>query len=192
MSNSMGDKVLKAFQLAERVHIDQKRKSGEPYITHPVAVAKMLFDNGADRDTICAALLHDSLEDSGEKYPWLEGHILREFGDHVLYMVQALSKDNAITDKLAQQSKYLEQIEQAFEVDINIFFIKIADQLHNISTISALASERKERWITELKHEYLPLFSEYYHRVPLPYRNLHQQMMQDIQNLIESHEESSK
>lgn len=191
MSTVLGDSVQEAYKLAEKLHKGQRRKSGEPYITHPVAVAKLLFDMGADRDIVCAALLHDVLED-GVKAPAIEDRIHREFGDQVLYLVQALSKDSTIHDKVARQDVYLKQIEDAFDVDIFVFFIKVADLLHNMSTIVALDPERKKQWVEELKLQYLPLLSEYFHRIPLHYREMYHKMMDTIQAIIDSYDAGEK
>ena len=189
MQGSLGDKVYEAYKLACLVHEGQKRQSGEPYVSHPVIVAKMLFDMGADTDTICAALLHDVLEEN-DRFPGLESRIHREFGDLVLYMVRSLSKDEAIENKKEQQSQYLEQIRRAFEVDISVFFIKTADILHNMSTIVSLSPERKTQWVKELQYQYLPLFSEYYHRIPMPYHGLYYKLVGEIQKLIDSDEQA--
>ena len=188
MSTVLGDSVQEAYTLAKQLHKGQRRESGELYITHPVAVAKLLFDMGADRDIVCAALLHDVLEDGATKAPAIDDRIHCAFEDHVLYLVQALSKDSTIHDKVARQDVYLKQIKDAFDVDIFVFFIKVADLLHNMSTIVALDPERKKQWIKELKYQYLPLFSTYFHRIPLHYREMYHKMMDTIQTTIDSYD----
>lgn len=190
METVLGDKVRRAFALAEEVHRPQKRKSGEPYIIHPVAVAYILFKMGADQDVICAALLHDTIEEAKEAngQERIDNKIYAEFGDQVLYLVQAVSKDGKILDKDKQQEAYFLQIQNAFEVDIFVFFIKVADLLHNLSTIFALSPERKARWIHELKYQYLPIFSEYFHRIPFHYHDMYHQMLNSIQELIDSND----
>ncbi len=187
MQNALGEKIVQAYLLAADVHKGQKRKTGEPYVTHPVEVARLLFDMGADQDVICAALLHDALEDNTDAEK-IRNQIYTEFGDQVLFLVQAVSKDGEIADKIEQQSAYMQQIEQAFEVDIFVFFIKVADLLHNMSTISALSTKRKEQWIKELKYIYLPLFAEYYHRITLPHRDMYHHMITAIEKVIEDHD----
>ena len=187
MQAELDDGVLEAYLLAAKVHERHRRRSGEPYITHPVAVAEMLFGVGADRDVVLAALLHDAVEDSDDARA-LENEIYERFGDHVLYLVDAVSKDGRITDKTAQQHAYFEQIRQAFEVDIFVFFIKVADLIHNMSTITSLSPERKAAWIRELQYEYLPLFSEFYHRIPLHYRSMYHQLLDVIQAVIDAHD----
>ncbi len=192
MEHVLGKKVHDAYLFAEKIHRGEKRKSGEPYITHPVAVAKMLFDVGADIDVICAALLHDTLEDSDGQREEIANAIYAKFGDQVLYLVQAVSKDNAITDKVVQQEAYIEQIQRAFDSDIFAFFIKIADLIHNMSTIESLPKQRKQRWIEELRIQYLPLFSEYFHRIPLAHRTIFNRMMERIEKILSSYENDSR
>lgn len=193
MENSLGPSVVAAYKMAERIHRGEKRKSGEPYITHPVAVAKILFEAGADADVICAALLHDALEDSGNEEE-LANEIYTTFGDQVLYLVQAVSKDSRITDKTKQQAAYMEQIERAFKIDIFAFFIKIADLLHNMNTIASLPEERRQLWIHELKFQYIPLFSAYFHRIPIAHRSIFRSMMETVERTVyesDSHQPKS-
>jgi (p)ppGpp synthase/HD superfamily hydrolase len=186
MQKRLGDKTRDAYLLAANVHAGQKRESGEEYITHPLAVAGLLFSSGADGDVVCAALLHDVLEE-GLDPEQIENDIHATFGDHMVYLVRAVSKDLRIDDGADRQEAYMEQITHAFELDISVFFIKIADLIHNLSTIMSLAPERKERWVRQLKYEYLPLFSDFYHRVPLAHREMYHRLLDAIQVLIDSH-----
>ncbi|MBI1812300.1 bifunctional (p)ppGpp synthetase/guanosine-3',5'-bis(diphosphate) 3'-pyrophosphohydrolase [Candidatus Peregrinibacteria bacterium] len=189
MANALGPKVREAYALANKVHAGEKRRSGEPYITHPVAVARMLFEAGADADIVCAALLHDTLEGNGASEQ-IRAEIYRKFGGQVLYLVEALSKDIRLEDKIEQQAVYIEQIQRALQVDIFVFFIKIADITHNMSTIHGLRRKRKLQWLHELRGQYLPLFSEYLHRIPLAHRALYHQMMDQIERLLTAHDGS--
>ncbi|MEQ1849860.1 MAG: HD domain-containing protein [Candidatus Peribacteraceae bacterium] len=175
-----GEKVIDAYKFAAHAHKDEKRGSGEPYITHPVAVAKLLFGAGADIDVIIAALLHDTLE-SNESEQHIVDQIYALFGDQVLYLVQAVSKDCKITDKKVQQDEYMNQIERSFGVDISVFTIKIADLIHNLSTIDGLPIERKKRWIHELHTQYFPVFTGYFHRVPLGQQQLFMNLMDALE-----------
>jgi GTP diphosphokinase / guanosine-3',5'-bis(diphosphate) 3'-diphosphatase len=184
MQQVLGPKVGAAYRLADELHKDEKRKSGEPYIIHPLAVATMLFDAGADTDVICAALLHDVLEDR-ENTQEIANRIYGDFGDHVLYLVEAVSKDPAILDKIEQQHAYVDQIQRAFEADIFAFFI------NNMSTISALPAKRKAQWILELRTQYIPLFSEYFHRIPLAHRDVFRSMMEQIESIVARYENDS-
>lgn len=175
-----GAKILEAYAFALDAHKHEKRGSGEPYITHPVAVAKLLFDAGADIDVIVAALLHDTLEthDGGQH---VSDQIFAMFGDQVLYLVQAVSKDGEITDKAIQQQEYMKQMERSFSIDISVFMIKIADLIHNLSTIGGLPMERKSRWVHELYTQYFPTFTSFFHRVPLGQRELFMSLMDTLE-----------
>lgn len=190
MQNRFGDKVHDAYDLAAAVHEGQKRKSGEPYITHPLAVAELLFSIGADQDVIYAALLHDALEE-GENRMQIEHDIHSRFGDHVLYLVHAVSKDGRITDSLEKQSAYMEQITHALELDIFVFFIKVADLIHNMSTISALHPNMQAQWIRELKYDYMPLFAEFYHRIPTHYRDMYHHLLDAVQAVIDAYDKQA-
>lgn len=188
-----GSRIRDAYLLAARVHRDRRRSSGEPYITHPVSVARILFDAGADEDILCAALLHDTLEEFTDPQAREEiaDQIYAHFGDQVLFLVEAVSKNTMIQNKARQQTMHVAQIEQAFAVDIFAFFIKIADLLHNLSTIDSLPRKRREQWIHELKYQYLPLFSTYFHRIPLAYRDIYSHLVASVEKLTGSLENAS-
>ena len=187
MAEEHGEKVNTAFAIADEVHKDQKRKSGEPYITHPIEVAYILHKIGADSEVVCAALLHDALEDANN-IAEVEEAIYKSCGDKVLFLVQAVTKDQNIEDKTEQQAVYFDQIQQAFALDIDVFFIKVADILHNMSTIISLDPERKARWIRELKYDYLPLFSEYFHRIPIVHHSQYHALIDMVQEMIDQHD----
>lgn len=161
--------IERAYRIAQKAHQGQRRKSGEEYIIHPLSVAHILLQIGASEYLICAGLLHDTLED-GEDKPALEEEIYRFFGEHMLFLVYALSKNEGIINKQEQQKKYLQQIERALQRDICIFFLKMADLLHNMKTISHLSPKKQEKWIHELQYGYLPLFSQYASSVPPHFR----------------------
>ncbi len=191
MQSVLGDKIVRAYQLAEQAHKGQKRKTGDDYIVHPIAVARMLFEIGADEDVICAAFLHDAVEDADHPEAIRE-HIYREFGDQVLYLVEAVSKDAGIADKIEQQQAYMEQMRRAFEVDIFAFFIKVCDLLDNMKSITALSQERKDRWIKELKYQYMPLFAEFFPRIPLVHQEMYSRMIDAVESTIGSIETASR
>lgn len=186
MEHALGGKITDAYRYAAKIHKGQKRKSGESYIMHPVAVAELLFSAGMDRDVVIAALLHDAIED-GEDKELISRHIQNYFGDHVLYLVHAVSKDGKIEDKFQQQEQYLVQIERAFELDVSVFFIKVADIIHNMMTISHLSVDQQSLWMHELLAEYLPLFSSYYHRIPLHEREKYHHLIDRIQSMADNY-----
>lgn len=181
------DHIKKAYELANEVHQGQKRKSGEDYIIHPYEVAKLLTEIGADEDVICAALLHDTVEDSKNRRE-IEKKIFDNFGDSVYFMVEAMSKDQEIVSKDKQHEEYLDQIKKAMEIDFSVFLIKMADLLHNLETLEALPEERKKRWIKELKESYLPFFSDYYHKISFHYHEVYNKLIEKLQELIHKYD----
>ena len=142
---------------AAKMHDGQKRDSGEPYITHPVAVADILLDLGLDCATIAAALLHDCIEDT----PATESEIRERFGDKIAELVMGVTK----LDKITFKSKEEEQAENfrrmffAMAKDIRVILIKLADRLHNMRTIDGISHERQQAMAKETLEIYAPLAS---------------------------------
>jgi GTP pyrophosphokinase len=187
MQRDLGPQVREAYLLAAAVHAGQMRQSGEAFLVHPLAVAELLHVIGADADVVSAALLHDALEDGADAAA-IEAEIFHRLGDHVLYLVHAVSKDGRIPDPVDRFHCYLEQMTEAFQLDIFVFFLKAADLVHNLSTIAALPRARQGRWLRELQSEYLPLFSEFYHRIPFRYRGAYHRLLDRLQELVASHD----
>ncbi|HLV49118.1 MAG TPA: bifunctional GTP diphosphokinase/guanosine-3',5'-bis pyrophosphate 3'-pyrophosphohydrolase [Aliidiomarina sp.] len=148
-------RVERAFQVAFDAHGEQKRASGEPYITHPVAVASMLADMRLDHETLMAALLHDVIEDT----PVTGEDLAEEFGSTVAELVEGVSK----LDKLQFDSKEEAQIENyrkmimAMVQDIRVILIKLADRTHNMRTIEHLRPDKRRRIARETLEIYAPL-----------------------------------
>ncbi|HEY8443767.1 MAG TPA: bifunctional (p)ppGpp synthetase/guanosine-3',5'-bis(diphosphate) 3'-pyrophosphohydrolase [Clostridia bacterium] len=144
-----------ALDFAWQAHEGQKRESGEPYITHPMGVADILIDLGMDIATICAALLHDVLEDTSIT----EENLKKDFGSEICELVKGVTK----LDKIVFKSKEEEQAENfrkmffAMAKDIRVILIKLADRLHNMRTISALPFERQQAIAKETLEIYAPL-----------------------------------
>lgn len=147
--------IQKAYEYAKAKHGDQLRKSGEPYIIHPVQVAYTLAELGLDEDTICAALLHDVLEDTNTSYEDLE----KEFNEEVAYMVDGVTK----LSKLQYASVEEQQVENyrkmflAMGKDIRVILIKLADRLHNMRTLKFLTRDRQIANAKETMELYAPL-----------------------------------
>lgn len=137
-------RIERAFELGKRVHGEQKRKSGEPYFNHPIAVAHMLADMGADADTLIAALLHDTVEDT----PLTIADIDKEFGGSVAMLIEGLTKlssdDVAMSPKLDENIETLRKIFTLMQQDVRIMVIKLVDRLHNMQTIEFLKPERQK------------------------------------------------
>ena len=156
-NSTQADLVIRAWDFAEKMHGDQKRDSGEPYFTHPVAVASILFDLGLDSSTLAAALLHDCVEDTNAT----ESDIENLFGNEVAELVAGVTK----LDKIAFKSKEEEQAENfrrmffAMAKDIRVIIIKLADRLHNMRTISSISHERQMAMARETLEIFAPLAS---------------------------------
>ncbi|NAZ77048.1 RelA/SpoT family protein [Kineococcus sp. T13] len=145
--------VEKAFERAERAHDGQRRKSGDPYITHPVAVATILAELGMTPSTLAAALLHDTVEDTD----YTLGDLRAEFGDEIALLVDGVTKLDKVTYGEAAQSETVRKMIVAMAKDIRVLVIKLADRLHNARTwryVSASSAEKKARETLEI---YAPL-----------------------------------
>ncbi|MCX7721180.1 MAG: bifunctional (p)ppGpp synthetase/guanosine-3',5'-bis(diphosphate) 3'-pyrophosphohydrolase [Dictyoglomus thermophilum] len=149
------ENLKKAFIFAENAHKGQMRKSGEPYITHPVEVAKILMDLGMEETVIIAGLLHDVLEDT--KVPKEE--IEKEFGKDVLSLVEAITKLEKLSfyPTEAYRAQNLRKMFIAMAKDIRVIIIKLADRLHNMQTLQYHDEEKQKRIAKETLEIYAPL-----------------------------------
>ncbi len=143
----------RAYEVAERAHRGQRRKSGDPYITHPVAVATILAELGMTVPTLAAALLHDTVEDTDYSLEALR----KEFGDEVAMLVDGVTKLDKVAYGDAAQAETVRKMVVAMARDIRVLLIKLADRLHNARTwkyVSQSSAERKARETLEI---YAPL-----------------------------------
>ena len=143
----------RAFNAADKAHSGQLRKSGEPYITHPVAVAHILIDLGMDLPTVMAALLHDTVEDTSYSIEYIKG----EFGDEVAALVDGVTKLDKLTYGPNAEAQTLRKMVVAMSRDIRVLVIKLADRLHNARTWEFIAKETAERKARETLDIYAPL-----------------------------------
>jgi len=151
------ERIEKAYKYAEMLHEGQFRKSGEPYICHPLSVAQIVVELELDTDSVCAALLHDTLEDCKEKTS--DEDIKKLFGQTVFDLVDGLTKlpNVHFEDKEEASIENTRKLFLAMNQDIRVIFIKFADRLHNMRTLNA-KSETKQRIIAlETMHLYAPL-----------------------------------
>jgi len=145
--------VERAYQVAERAHSGQARKSGEPYITHPVAVAQILADLGIGAKTIAAALLHDTVEDTEYSLEMLQ----RDFGDEIAMLVDGVTKLDKLKYGESAQAETVRKMVVAMSKDIRVLIIKLADRLHNARTWGFVAPESAQRKAQETLEIYAPL-----------------------------------
>ena len=142
-----------AYLVAERAHRGQLRKSGDPYITHPVAVATILAELGMTPATLAAALLHDTVEDTSYSLDQLR----RDFGPEVAMLVDGVTKLDKVTYGDAAQAETVRKMVVAMSHDIRVLVIKLADRLHNARTWRFVSSESAERKARETLEIYAPL-----------------------------------
>src|SRR5437763_2891430 len=149
------DLIVRAYTLARAAHDGQVRRSGDPYIQHPLAVATILAELGLDDITISAALLHDAVEDTGVT---LE-EVGRDFGSEVAAIVDGVTKLDRVSfdSKEAQQAATMRKMLVAMAKDIRVLLIKLADRLHNMRTIAALRADKQQRIAQETLDVYAPL-----------------------------------
>ena len=147
--------LIKAFEIANKGHKNQKRYSGEPYITHPLSVAIYLSDLSMDIETITSAILHDLIEDTEITYDDLK----KEFGSKVADIVDGVTKLDKINYNSKEEAKAdgIRKMVVAMSKDIRVLILKLADRLHNIQTIDYLDDWKKERIAEETLYVYAPL-----------------------------------
>ena len=148
--------IEKAYKVASEAHEGQKRKSGEPYIIHPLCVAIILADLELDKETIVAGLLHDAVEDTWMTYEEVE----KEFGSEVALLVDGVTKLGQLSysaDKVEVQAENLRKMFLAMAKDIRVILIKLADRLHNMRTLQYMRPERQQEKARETMDIYAPI-----------------------------------
>ena len=148
--------IEKAYKLAVKAHGDQRRKSGEPYIIHPLWVAIILADLEMDKETIAAGMLQDVVEDT----KFTEEDIRREFGDEVALLVDGVTKLGRLSyssDKLEVQAENLRKMFLAMAKDIRVIIIKLADRLHNMRTLQFMTPAKQKEKAKETMDIYAPI-----------------------------------
>ncbi len=178
--------VWRAYQTAGYLHRDQRRRSGEAYITHPIAVAQILADLGMTAPTLAAALLHDTVEDTGYTLDDLRA----EFGEEIASLVDGVTKLDKVTYGDASAAETVRKMVVAMARDIRVLVIKLADRLHNMRTLQWLPAEKQATKARETLEIYAPLA----HRLgmntvkweleDLAFATLHPKMYEEIVRLV--------
>lgn len=168
-------RVREAYRFSDQAHLGQVRKSGEPYISHPIAVAEICADWKLDVQAIMAALLHDVMEDQGIT----KDELIERFGSTVASLVDGLSKLEKIEfqSQIEAQAENFRKMLLAMARDLRVILIKLADRLHNMRTLDAMAANKKRRIAKETMDVYVPIA----HRLGL--NNLYR----ELQDLSFSH-----
>ena len=149
------DIIKKAYELAAKAHKNQKRRSGEPYIMHPVAVAEILFKLGMDNECIVAALLHDVVEDTDYNLDYIKEH----FGDDVALLVDGVTKLGKIplSTREEVQAENIRKMFIAMNKDVRVIIIKLADRLHNMRTLQFMPDYKQREKSLETLEIYAPI-----------------------------------
>jgi len=147
--------VYQAYLFGAQAHEGQYRQTGEPYIYHPISVARILAEMHMDSKSICAAILHDVIEDT----PATKEEVAEKFGDDVAELVDGVSKltEFKFKNKKEQQAINIQKVLMAMAKDIRVILIKLADRLHNMRTLGVMRPEKKRRIAKETLDIYVPL-----------------------------------
>ena len=148
-------KVYNAYLFSAEAHEGQKRLTGEPYIYHPLAVAKIMAEMRMDGQSITAAILHDVIEDT----PTAKEQIIEQFGEEVAELVDGVSKLTNLnfSSRAEAQAENFRKMLLAMVRDIRIIIIKLADRMHNLRTISVMRAEKRHRIAKETLDIYVPI-----------------------------------
>src|SRR5687767_14849152 len=187
------EKVERAFLFACERHADQRRRSGEDFITHPVGVAKICAGMRLDTETLCAALLHDTVEDTSASLD----EVKEEFGDEVCRLVDGVTKLTGITfqSRDDRQAENYRKMMVAMAQDIRVILIKLADRLHNMRTLGSMPKHKQQ----EKARETLDIFAPLAHRLgihaikweleDLAFTTLHPRKFNEIKQLVSQQRE---
>jgi len=147
-------KIKRAYKFGQVAHEGQTRQSGQPYISHPIAVARLLADLRMDHDTLCAAILHDTIEDTDI----VKGEIAEQFGEPVAELVDGVSKlSRDFESRTAAQAENFAKMLMAMAQDIRVIIIKLADRLHNMRTLGVLKPDKRARIARETLEIHAPI-----------------------------------
>lgn len=187
------DLIAKAFDVASKMHAGQLRKSGEPYIIHPMAVAKILADLGMDEATVAAGLLHDVVEDTD----YSKEQLAKDFGEEIALLVDGVTKLSSIVadSKEIRQAESMRKMFLAMSKDIRVLIIKLADRLHNLRTINYMSDKKIHDKCQETLDIYAPLasrlgiFAMKFELEDIAMKHLYPEAYQDIERKLNAKRE---
>ena len=195
------ERVDKAIEIAKKAHEGQFRKTGEPYIVHPLAVKKILEEWGMDEDTIIAGILHDTVEDTDLKLETIK----QEFGEPVAFLVDGVTKLSTARDGMRDIDTYLPATKDNFlrlmialGDDIRVLIIKLADRLHNLRTLSALPPDKQKKIAKESLEVFAPLAERLnmgrlrVEMADLAFKYVDPRRFEELKDLIEKYNKSAE
>ncbi|MBR6505623.1 bifunctional (p)ppGpp synthetase/guanosine-3',5'-bis(diphosphate) 3'-pyrophosphohydrolase [Candidatus Saccharibacteria bacterium] len=195
------NRVEKAVAMAKKAHEGQFRKTGEPYIIHPLAVKKILEEWGMDEDTIIAGILHDTVEDTKLSL----SDIKKEFGESVAFLVDGVTKLSTARNGMRDIDTYLPETKDNFlrlmialGDDIRVLIIKLADRLHNIRTLSALPPDKQKKIAKETLEVFAPLADRLnmgrlrVELADLSFKYVDPRRFEELKNMIEKYNKSAE
>ena len=194
-------RIKQAIETAKKAHDGQFRKTGEPYIVHPLAVKKILEEWGMDEDTIIAGILHDTVEDTNLTLD----DIRHEFGDSVAFLVDGVTKLSTARTGMRDIDTYLPATKDNFlrlmialGDDIRVLIIKLADRLHNLRTLSALPPDKQKKIAKETLEVFAPLADRLnmgllrVEMADLAFKYVDPRRFEELKNLIEKYNKSAE
>ena len=195
------DRIKHAVEVAKKAHEGQLRKTGEPYIVHPLAVKKILEDWGMDEDTIIAGILHDTIEDTDLTLD----DIKKEFGSSVAFLVDGVTKLSTARNGMRDIDTYLPATRDNFlrlmialGDDIRVLIIKLADRLHNLRTLAALPPDKQKKIAKETLEVFAPLADRLnmgllrVEMADLAFKYVDPKRFDQLESLIEKHNKSAE
>ena len=198
--NKDSERVKRAIEVAKKAHEGQFRKTGEPYIVHPLAVKKILEEWGMDEDTIIAGVLHDTVEDTNLTL----SDIKNEFGESVAFLVDGVTKLSSARNGMRDIDTYLPETKDNFlrlmialGDDIRVLIIKLADRLHNLRTLSALPPDKQKKIAKETLEVFAPLADRLnmgllrVEMADLSFKYVDPKRYDELKNLIEKYNKSA-
>ena len=174
--------INRAYRLAEYAHRGQNRKSGDPYLTHPVAIMNYLRSMGVEEEVLIIALLHDVVEDT----PVLLKDIEDLFSPSVATAIYFLSKGTKsyFVNRESRDISYLKKLEAGFCYSYKVYLVKLVDRLHNLSTLHNISPDKRHSKLRETVMVYLPLFKNYLHLVPEAHQAQCEKIIADMDEIL--------